>query len=1129
MERLDRKDIRFVLICLVVMAVGAAITLALFRKAFPEASIEFRVNRDGARAVAEKLLRERGRDIAGTRFAGRFGVEEEPKVYLERELGLEKASAFYGKDAKVWRWEMRWFRSGVKEEERVAITPEGDLASFDSVRKDDAPGPRASREEARAVSTSFLVSRGLGDWKAIEATPISRPNRTDWVFVDERAGFAMGEATVRYRTTVSGGQVTAFQEFVHVPEAWTRAYQKLRSKNNAANLAGNFALFLTFLAMVAVLVTKIVRKDIPWKLVAGFGAVAFLLSLLSALNGVPLSLFAYDTASPLSGHLAREIILGVLGAVAIGASIALVVASSEPVYRERFPGHISLSGLFSRRGLRSKAFFRGLLLGYAMTAFFFAYQAVFYVVAARLGAWAPAEIPYDDILNTALPWATVLFIGFLPAVLEEGSSRLFSISFLDRLGAGRIVAVVLPAFIWGFNHAAYPNQPFYIRGLEVGFAGVAIGFLMLRFGALPLLVWHFTVDALYTALLLLRSHNTYYVATGGAAALILLLPLFVSVALFWRRKGFEPAAGLTNGDVGFVPAGPPRAAPEELMSAPRPVRRAVLAAFAAAAVVLAASFLAPSGPFERLVRDAAGRSQARQIARAFLRVNGIAPERYHEVAYLGTGFADDEQMRETNPPENGGIPTYSEGAARYVLSEGGAEGFRRLAEDRLPLDFWLVRFFEAEKKEEWKVLVDARRSRVIGFVNPKEEAAPASPPPSADDARRRAVVAAARLGYPAGSYTVAEIGTQNRPHRTDTTIVLESRPPGVGEARPRLHAVFHGGRLASLLPSVRVPEEVQRAYRKRPALRWILVGAKVVAIGSLVGVAFLLFLRIVRGPEFRWSSIFVPLAVVAPVATAGMANTFPVLLRAYPTQVPLTTFEFSIGLILLIGGIVLLCGFGIAFVLFSGARPGWRRSRRSGSLPDAAARAAIAALVLAGLARCEDLLAARFPAVFGLDPSLPGSLETAVPALAILWGALRSTAGLAAVAAAFALALPHPFFRKPLARGLAVVTLLVALLPSSFHSGAELAAVFGIPLVTLVALAAVGFGLLKDHVGAWVLFGAFHYGGRAAVTLLAQPAGEDRLAGAAGLALVLVAAAALLAGRHAAAELPAPPRPEEPA
>ena len=103
-----------------------------------------------------------------------------------------------------------------------------------------------------------------------------------------------------------------------------------------------------------------------------------------------------------------------------GAGIALVVAGAEPIYRERFPAAVAL-GAFSARGIRAKRFFRGVVLGYALDAFFFAYQVVFYVVAAarRLGA---GRHTYGDMLKTAFPWATVLFIGFLPAVTEEGSA-----------------------------------------------------------------------------------------------------------------------------------------------------------------------------------------------------------------------------------------------------------------------------------------------------------------------------------------------------------------------------------------------------------------------------------------------------------------------------------------------------------------------------------------------------------------------------------------------------------------------------------------------------------------------------------------------------------------------------------
>ena len=236
MDRLDKNDRHFILTCLAVMALGAALTGLLFHRAFPEASIEFRVNRSEARVRGEKFLRDLGRNVAGTRFAGRFDAEEEAKVYLERELGLEHASRFYGTDAKVWRWKMRWFRSAVKEEERVEITPRGDLAGYESVRREDAPGARLTREEARAVSQRFLERLGLpsASWKSIEVSPVTRPKRTDWTFVDERPGFRMKDSTVRYATTVSGAEVTGFREVVHVPESWSRDYRRLRSKNETA-------------------------------------------------------------------------------------------------------------------------------------------------------------------------------------------------------------------------------------------------------------------------------------------------------------------------------------------------------------------------------------------------------------------------------------------------------------------------------------------------------------------------------------------------------------------------------------------------------------------------------------------------------------------------------------------------------------------------------------------------------------------------------------------------------------------------------------------------------------------------------------------------------------------------------
>src|SRR5439155_20615833 len=101
------------------------------------------------------------------------------------------------------------------------------------------------------------------------------------------------------------------------------------------------------------------------------------------------------------------------------------------------------------------------------------------------------------MINPAFPWIAVLFSGFFPSLSEEFLSRAFSIPFFVRLFRSRLAAIILAGFIWGFGHATYPNQPFYILGLAVAFAGVLLGFLFCRFVLLPLLICDYTVDPLH--------------------------------------------------------------------------------------------------------------------------------------------------------------------------------------------------------------------------------------------------------------------------------------------------------------------------------------------------------------------------------------------------------------------------------------------------------------------------------------------------------------------------------------------------------------------------------------------------------------------------------------------------------
>ena len=118
-QKLNPKDFRLIWLCAAVASVSFWVATRLFFQVFPEASIQFNVNRESSLPVAQDLLRRLGVanrvkqdadssvSLSGSALAGPvdltsyhhvaiFDYDDTAKTFLERELGLEKANGVMG-------------------------------------------------------------------------------------------------------------------------------------------------------------------------------------------------------------------------------------------------------------------------------------------------------------------------------------------------------------------------------------------------------------------------------------------------------------------------------------------------------------------------------------------------------------------------------------------------------------------------------------------------------------------------------------------------------------------------------------------------------------------------------------------------------------------------------------------------------------------------------------------------------------------------------------------------------------------------------------------------------------------------------------------------------------------------
>ena len=1100
--KLGARERKIIVIAIVVSAVSLLIGIRYFSRAFPEASLTLRVNRADSLPIAEKYLSSHGFKTSGYRHVAIFTYDDDAKTYLERTQGLATMNKLTSGPIHLWRWSHRWFKPQQKEEFRVDVSTQGQVVGFDHEIPDAAPGASLNPEQAREIAQQFLektMQRDLSGLEFLDTQSEKRPARVDYSFTWKQKSINLGDGSYRIEVDVDGDHVAGYSEYVKIPDQYSRDYESLRSRNTSAQLVDEVFWILLSLAMLVILVKRLRDGDVPLKMASGFGMVGTALYFLQQLNSFSLSQFGYSTTDSYSSFMAGYFRNAALSALGVGAFIFLIVACAEPVYREGLPRLMSIRRTLSWRGLRSRSFFIANVVGIAMTFFFFAYQTVFYLAADKLGAWAPADIPFSNLLNTRIPWIAVLLMGFLPAVSEELQFRAFGIPFLEKIFRSRVAGVVVAAFIWGFLHSAYPNQPFFIRGVEVGVGGIIVGVIMLRFGILATLIWHYSVDALYTAFLLLRSPNDYLRISGGLTASIMLIPLIVALIAYLRSGTFSDESELTNESVGLKRAPTEEASAEgERSVSYQPLKKSRILAAGLLVVILCAAALIPAYRFGRDIKLRFSRPEVMGSAAAYLEGQGVQVQEYRRAAWL---------VENVDPL-----------TMRYLLQHLSIRESEQLYRRTTRLELWEIRFFKPMQKEEYRVFVDPSDNRVFGERHILDENAPGATL-SADEARSLAEDFLQQKNYQLSNFELQNSESKKRKAREDYMLTWQAKPDSplnVGDAHFRIAVEIAGNHVIGTSRYFKLPEQWTRQREASRLGNSILLGLQSLMGIAVVALMIILFVRQVRAGKIPWRRSLWVGAALAVLMILAELNGIPLIDQRYVTSISLSNFWISVGVGLAV--VPLLLGlFGWLAValaaslypdvwgIFRGAaRRVWRR--------DAVIAIVLSVAAAVGISQLIGLISNRFhtfaPVSIGI---FSGRMDTSSPGLGVLVHALIYTV-LGAAVVGILIHLARSGWRHrawwiwPIA-----LLILVSLGPSGAHSVREYAAGWVMGFLPFAAAVGIAGWFFRANILAYV--GAIFCLQVAAplVQLLSQPAMFFRWNGALLLVLSLLVLVWMLA------------------
>lgn len=834
--------------------IAAVLSLTFFvvtrERVDPATAVPVKLTRGDAVAQARAYLAERGIDVSSYKPAAGFYSNRSTRDFLEKNLPAGEASRLMRDEVATWYWYVRFVVPEQEEELQVSLWPDGRICYFGHHIPEAREGATLTEPEAQTRAEAFLGTLAhidQSEYEIVDHTQQTLPERSQFSFAWQKRDFDLHGAKYRVYVTVSGDAVTTFSEGLHIAEDTRRAEAQHASRRQLlSTTAAWLAKAINFASIIA-LIWAIRARQARFRFALGLGVLLAVSGFILWANALPTFWMSYPTAESVQTY-ATGLAFGTLsGIVSVVLSSVFLFVPGDAITRRVLPGHAEFSRVFSLAFWRSGPALIAVGVGLCLACIHAGFFNAFYLIAQRFGAWCPLDAPYTDALEVAVPSLYPLQTGISAALREESLYRYFGIALLLLLTKRSWFAVLVPAVVWGFCHSAYPQEPIYIRGIEVSIIGIIYGFVFLRYGVLATIVAHYTYNALVGAVFLFESGNRYFQLSGLVVVCLMAVPALPGIWRYLRGRALLSTSDLNSRPYGRTQEAGVQDDSQETNAPYERIEllpaRTLITVAAIALVSLCVVLACPKHErYGDYVRVTSTPGSALKAASDFLRTKGIDPQTYKTAVTFNDSLDGD--------------------MANYTWQKVGLTQLNAITRERFPqLVVWRVRYFRPLEKDEYNVYVLPDGKAGDYFHTRPEDAQ------GAELGKEEAMLLAAEYarvmgGIELSNYHLADWSHQKRPSRTDHTFVWEDNTFKVGEAPYRLSVSVIGDEACGLSHYLDIPEEWYRE-RSKFSLRETVFGGIVSLLLLLGSILFLVaIIRVVRARALHfWPALIVALCI----------------------------------------------------------------------------------------------------------------------------------------------------------------------------------------------------------------------------------------------------------------------------